>query len=270
MVLWKTFTVLRIGCPDHGQPLLCIMYNLTKDFMFFALFLIEIKLIYRNKRMRFLPINLITQIIIGLFCIAYSIKKLFIFITIVGCLYVIGAFSLVYSLHSFRFRSSFYDGLITRPLKTKDILKTLILFVHLGSLVTFGILLTFLYFLIPDKDVIAFILYILPFAMGVMNYSYFFGGTYDIVRFEPNKDAFSFDGAFSTQPFKNIALTSMIHLLIPLVPYMLTGRLINFWLYLFIAAPGFIGLSFHRIWINRIENSLENRKYLISESFRKR
>lgn len=232
---------------------------------FLYLLKLELALIFRNKRVRFIQVNIFTMSFFGLAYLFFSLEKELMFGVFIGLMLAMSAVALSYTIHAFRFRSPYCDALYTRPLLSKNIGGAILGVSHLGTLLCF--ILLFIFAAILASDAVGLVLAMGLYAMGFVNGAYAYMSTFDTARFEPNASLFSTKGVIVSNPLLNMA-TMAVTWLISALLVILSPSLFHAQFYVPLGAIGLIGLGLQSKWIKLINNNLEKRKYLFLEGFR--
>lgn len=227
----------------------------------------EWKLIWRNRRPRMLLFFIIYFVLFSAYVFMPSdgsetLSKINILLGLT--MPVIG--SLQFAASAFNFRSTFYDGMASRPISIRSTLSTVFNITNIQFVGAFGLLSIFILAL-QKFWILPFVVYMLLYGLGL---KYLVPYTYilEARRFELNGNVF---GGVPAQYYKNwwaSALYTLPAIFLPaLLVLLLPGR---HWGGMAIAIVGLAGLLWRRKWIDGAVKRLERKRYLVMEEFRKR
>ena len=217
---------------------------------------IEWKLVIRNRNTRLLPVLLIIWLILVILIPTYS--------TLAHVMFLILSVSF-YTIQSFNYKSTFYDGLLSRPFQYISFIKnsyiTSIIFM---SIIFFTVIL--IYAITKNYTHIFLTICLFIYGSGISIYIFIFLGMFDIKRIELNSSSFN---NFSNFSFTKLRFTFLPIILILLPPPILVLSISDI-LYasMSIGLLGIGSLIFHTKWISFLANTLQRRKYIMLEEFR--
>ncbi len=223
----------------------------------------EWKLIRRNKRTRVIFISVPAFIYIGTNPIIFSLSHLSdAFLSFSFGLAIIG--STMFTTMAFNFRSTFYDGMISRPGLIKVIIQHIF---RISNAILIGIfvIMAIIVILVRDFHILPLIGYMLLYGLGVAKYIASFPWVFAATRLELNRSGFG-----ETNFKKGGWISALFGFLIifppPLLIWLLPG---SHWGGLTIGALGLAGLLLRSRWVAAITKNLERKRYVLMEEFRK-
>ncbi len=167
---------------------------------------------------------------------------------------------------TFNFRSTFYDGLISRPVSTHSIMKVSFYIADIALLGAFG-LLAVIFVILQKFWVLFFIGCVFLYSLG-LKYIIPYSWVLEAKRLELNGQVF---GVVAAQWNKNwwvSAVWSLPAILTPmLLVLLLPGRYLGG---VAIVVLGLVGILWRRKWLDGAVKRLEEKRYLVMEEFRKR
>ncbi len=227
----------------------------------------EWKLIWRNKRPRMLMFLSGYFVLFGgwiaigmssLSDVSPTEMTMGLLMPVLGCLqFMMGAFN---------FRSTFYDGLMSRPVPIHSILTSSFSIANIALFGTLG-LIAIIFAIIKGFGSLFFVGCMLLYGLA-LKYTVPYTWVLDARRLELNGQVF---GVVAARWDKNSWITGLWVLPGVLVPFLLVLLLPGmYWGSIAIALLGLAGLLWRRKWIDGAVKRLERKRYLILEEFRKR
>ena len=231
----------------------------------------EWKLIRRNKRTR-------TLFIIIPYMTFYGIYLVITFDAISDMSNIIEVLNLLFGLlitpfftcmlfigSSLNFRSSFYDGLMSRPLLVEIILNNIFYISNVIILGYFGII-SLVFIIMQNFIILPLAIYLLLYSLGI-KYIIPYTWIFEARRIELNDNIF---GNFNFQFGQNwwisalcgVSIIFLPPLLIAFLPGIHYGGMI-------MGTLGLAGFLLRFKWINLIAKNLEKNRYVLMEEFRK-
>ncbi len=163
------------------------------------------------------------------------------------------------------FRSTFYDGLMSRPLLTNTILNTVLYISNIMLLGYFGII-VIVFLIMRDFTTLPLAGYLLLYSMGV-KYIIPYTWVFEARRIELHGNVF---GNVNFQFGQNWWISALCGVSIILLPPLLIVLLPGIhWGGMAIGALGLAGLLLHSRWIGAITKNMEKKRYVLMEEFRK-
>ena len=229
----------------------------------------EWKLIRRNKRTRALLFIIPYMTFYGIYVVITSgamsdtLEVLYLSISfLVGSFFV----CMVFIGSALNFRSTFYDGLMSRPLLTNTILNT-VLYISNIMLLGYFVIIAMVFLIMQNFAMLPLAIYLLLYSMGV-KYIIPYTWVFEARRIELNGNVFSNVNFHFGQNWWISALCAVsIFFLPPLLIALLPGI---HWGGMVVGALGLAGLLFRSRWIDAITKNLEKKRYVLMEEFRKR
>ena len=231
----------------------------------------EWKLIQRNKRTRALLIVIpymafYAIYVVIIFDVMSDISNIIEVLNLLFGLLVIPFFVCILFIGSaLNFRSTFYDGLISRPLLTNTILNTVFYISNIMFLGYFGII-AVVFIIMQDFATLPLSVYLFLYSIGI-KYIVPYTWIFEAKRIELNNNVF---GNMNFQFNRNswisalcaVSIFFLPPLLIALLPGIHYGGMV-------VGALGLAGLLLRSRWIAAITKSLEKKRYVLMEEFRK-
>lgn len=240
---------------------------------------VEWKLFRRNRRPRWAL--MFFGVILIFFGVASLITILFTDITIdryipIFLTYFLSA-TIIFTISGFGLRSSFYDGLMSRPVSQVAIVHTMVLTFHIFVSCFFLLpLLGFLINFLQEKSNDLFMTAsMFLYVLGIINYLIIFLSVLEPICLELNVKLSERNvrSPIVKGEFRNWPLTGIVVLLLILAVVAPSLLLVFFPATYGVVFPamfvlGVAGLLFHAGWVRLITRSLEKRRYELLERFR--
>ena len=241
---------------------------------------VEWKLLRRSRRTRWMLVFF--GVISVFFGVASLLAAIFTDITtnffINFLVYFLSA-TIIFSAMGVSLRSSFYDGLMSKPVSQIMIVHNIVLTFHIfvSCFFVLPMLAVLIDFFQRESNNIFMITSMFLYVLGIVNYLIIFLSALEPNRIELNAKSseMSARSPVVKDEFKNSRLTGMIVLLLILsvgMPMLLPALFPATHGVVFpaIGVLGLAGLLFHAGWVRLITRSLEKRRYELLERFRGR
>ena len=223
----------------------------------------EWKLIRRNKRVRVIFIQVPVFILLGTNPIMFSTSDFSIVSLLLSFnLLIIG--SIIFTMTALNFRSTFYDGIISRPISINSIIRHILYVSNIILIVSF-LSTAIIVIIVRNFHILPLTGYMLLYGLGVAKYIISFTWVFEARRLELNRYG------FGETNFKKSWWISSLYIVLflfppPLLMWLLPGIQ---WGGLAIGALGLAGLLLHPKWVDAIAKNLERKRYVLMEEFRK-
>ena len=223
----------------------------------------EWKLIWRNKRTRVIFISVPAFIYVGTNPITFSLSHLSdAFLSFSFGLAIIG--STMFTTMAFNFRSTFYDGMMSRPGLIKVIIQH-IFRVSNAILIGVFVIMVIIVIFVRDFRILPLIGYMLLYGLGVAKYIASFPWVFAATRLELNRSGFG-ETNFKKGGWISALFAFLIIFPPPLLIWLLPG---SHWGSMVVGALGLAGLLFRSRWVDALTKNLEKKRYVLMEEFRK-
>ncbi len=223
----------------------------------------EWKLIWRNKRTRLIFIQLPAFIYLGINPIVFStFDHSDAFLSFSFGLVIIG--SVMFTMMAYNFRSTFYEGMMARPGLINVVIRH-IFRISNAILVGAFIIIAIIVILVRDFYTLPLTGYMLLFGLGVAKYIASLTWIFTATRLELNRHGFG-EMNFKQGGWISTLFAFLIIFPPPLLIWLLPG---SQWGGMAIGALGLAGLLLRRRWIASITKTLEKKRYVLMEEFRK-
>ncbi len=223
----------------------------------------EWKLIWRNKRTRVIFISVLAFIYVGTNPITFSLSHLSdAFLSFSFGFVIIG--STMFTTMAFNFRSTFYDGMMSRPGLIKVIIQHIF---RISNAILIGVfvIMVIIVIFVRDFRILPLIGYMLLYGPGVAKYIASFPWVFAATRLELNRSGFG-ETNFKKGGWISALFAFLIIFPPPLLIWLLPG---SHWGSMVIGALGLAGLLLRSRWVDALTKNLEKKRYVLMEEFRK-
>ncbi|WP_141239943.1 hypothetical protein [Aliifodinibius salipaludis] len=225
-----------------------------------------IKVLFRNKRAVFQPINIVIFFYIGLFQFVVGAENNLLIQEVLGYSLAIISTGLFFTLHSYRLVSINFDALSVWPISYSSInLSVWLISFYISTLIFLS---GFLVLVFLNKSLIFDLLSCYLFTIGVSNVAYLALAIQEEKRYDPSLSAFSTKGSRVSHPFINNAVTLCLGLFVFLVK-MLSNWFGGYLFWFLMSSAGVVGLLLNPILLKKVDEFVLQRSYLMKEGFRK-
>ena len=170
----------------------------------------------------------------------------------------------MFTTMAFNFRSTFYDGMMSRPGLIKVIIQHIFRIsnaILIGVFVIMAIIVIFM----RDFRILPLIGYMLLYGLGVAKYIASFPWVFAATRLELNRSGFG-ETNFKKGGWISALFAFLIIFPPPLLIWLLPG---SHWGSMVIGALGLAGLLLRSRWVDALTKNLEKKRYVLMEEFRK-
>ena len=172
--------------------------------------------------------------------------------------------SIIFTMTALNFRSTFYDGIISRPISINSIICPILHISNIILIVSF-VITAIIIILVRDFRILPLTGYMLLYGLGVAKYIISFTWVFEARRLELNQYGFG-ETNFKKSWWISVLYTVLFLFPPPLLIWVLPG---SQWGGLAIGALGLAGLLLRSRWIDAITKNLEKKRYVLMEEFRK-
>ena len=226
---------------------------------------LDLKLLFRNNRARFLLLNVFVFSIFGASMLLLGLVDGGLMFTIVGAVLTVNATVLGYTAHSFRLKSTLFDYIASCPISPSSVLNATIYLSAALTLLSFVPIITAVGVL--DQSKLPLLLSLCLYSLGISNQVFAIVATYETSRFDPSLSAFSTKGAMVSNGIMNNAFMAGISS-VPVALMLLAPQPFGPFVYLPLGSLGLAGLLAKPWWVKTATRHLKHHKYNMLAGFR--
>lgn len=226
------------------------------------------RLLFRNRRAVFIPINVVSFFCIGLAQLLLGMKQQSWILLGFGSTIITITVGLFFTLHAYRLISVNFDAISVWPISIRSLNGSVWKLSFIMSTLLYTLGCTAAAFVEPAAIIRLISCYL--FTLGVANIVYLYLGTLEKRRFDPSLSSFSTEGAMVSNPFRNNIFTVLFGIFLFGTSFLIhyTGYTL---LYpLFLGIPGVAGILGYSVLLDKINRVVSRRNYIMKEGFREK